>query len=250
MNILTLKVGDKYSPDYVNRLYKGFKRNSSVPFDFYCYTENSDGLDDNISVIELTKREEIKQHWYKFDFHDMSFLMGKKCFIMDIDVVVTGNVDDLINFDLPKGNFGACNKWWGNNKFNGGFQMFYQGETKYLRDEFLKNPKHWQSYYYEAGRSPYLHGEQLFIEEHLQQDVTFLPKEWLARYGNCKGKTGAEGYNLLEMLWKQNVDSQSRMVDLNGKINEKIKLVHFSGPSNFIEHHDNASFVKDNWLDS
>ena len=52
MNILTLKVGDKYSPDYVNRLYKGFKRNSSVPFDFYCYTENSDGLDDNISVIQ------------------------------------------------------------------------------------------------------------------------------------------------------------------------------------------------------
>lgn len=54
--------------------------------------------------------------------------------------------------------------------------MFYQGETKYLRDEFLKNPKHWQSYYYEAGRSPYLHGEQLFIEEHLQQDVTFYQK--------------------------------------------------------------------------
>jgi hypothetical protein len=50
------------------------------------------------------------------------------------------------------------------------------------------------------------------------------------------------------MLWKQNVDSQSRMVDLDGKINEKIKLVHFSGPSNFIEHHDNATFVKDNWI--
>ena len=80
MNILTLKVGDKYSPDYVNRLYKGLKRNSSVSFDFYCYTENSDGLDENISVIELIKREEIKQHWYKFDFHDMSIFDGRKMF--------------------------------------------------------------------------------------------------------------------------------------------------------------------------
>ncbi len=249
LNILTLKTGDKYSPDYVNRLYKGLKRNSSVPFDFYCYTENSEGLDNNINVIDLIKRKEIKRHWYKFDLHDMSFLNGEKCFIMDIDVVVTGNVDDIINFDLPKGNFGACDKWWGSNKFNGGFQMFYQGETKYLRDEFLKDPKHWQSFYFRTGRSPFLHGEQLFIEEHLQQEVTFLPREWLARYGTCEGKTGVEAYNLLEKYWKEKCDSHNRMIDNNGKINEKIKLVHFSGNSNYIEHHDNALFVQDNWVE-
>ena len=34
MNFLTLKFGDRYSADYVNKLYKGLKRNSSAPFDF------------------------------------------------------------------------------------------------------------------------------------------------------------------------------------------------------------------------
>ena len=249
LNVLTLKVGNKYSPHYVNRLYKGLKRNSTVPLEFFCYTENSEGLDKNIHVIPLTERNEIRQHWYKFDFHNMPFLTGEKCFIMDIDVVVTGNIDGIINFDLPKGNFGACDKWWGGNKINGGFQMFYQGETKYLRDEFLKNPEYWQHYYHRTGKSPYLHGEQLFIVDHLKQDITFLPKEWFARYGMYKGKSGAAANVLLEEQWKQKCDSHNKMIDYYGNINEKIKLVHFSGVSNFIEHYDHAPFVYDNWVD-
>ena len=74
MKFLTLKFGERYSADYVNKLYKGIRRNSSDPFDFYCYTENPEGLDENVKVIELVKRKGVRRHWYRFDFHDMPFL--------------------------------------------------------------------------------------------------------------------------------------------------------------------------------
>ena len=55
MKFLTLKFGERYSADYVNKLYKGIRRNSSDPFDFYCYTENPEGLDENaVSYTHLT----------------------------------------------------------------------------------------------------------------------------------------------------------------------------------------------------
>ena len=248
MKFLTLKFGERYSADYVNKLYKGIKRNSSDPFDFYCYTENPEGLDENVKVIELVKRKGVRRHWYRFDFHDMPFLKGHKCVVMDIDAVITGSIDEVINFDLPKGHYGALPKWWGEgNNINGGFQMFYQGETKYLSDEFNSRPSYWQTYYFKTGRSPYLFGEQLFIEEHLKQDITFLPKEWFARFGSCEGKTGTEAYNLLEKYWKENVDSQRRMIDINGKIHDKIKYVQFSGNGNWIEEHNQVPFVKEYW---
>ena len=40
IHILTLKVGTKYSADYVNKLYNSIKRNTTKEFKLYCYTED------------------------------------------------------------------------------------------------------------------------------------------------------------------------------------------------------------------
>ena len=42
--VVCLKYGDKYSADYVNKLYNGVKRNLTVPFEFVCYTEDPKGI--------------------------------------------------------------------------------------------------------------------------------------------------------------------------------------------------------------
>ena len=44
VNILTLKWGAKYGPEYVNRLYAGVKRNLQLDFRFLCFTDNADDL--------------------------------------------------------------------------------------------------------------------------------------------------------------------------------------------------------------
>ena len=42
--VACMKWGDKYGPEYVNRLYNMVERNTTLPFKFICFTDNADGL--------------------------------------------------------------------------------------------------------------------------------------------------------------------------------------------------------------
>lgn len=101
INILTLKVGDKYGPDYVNNLYNSIKRNTSVEFNFYCYTEDPTGLNENIRIVTLENPDLYYKQWHKMCFHKDNFggiKTGEKCLILDIDWIITGNIDDILNY--------------------------------------------------------------------------------------------------------------------------------------------------------
>ena len=42
--VACMKWGNKYGPDYVNKLYNMAKRNLTLPFTFVCFTDDADGL--------------------------------------------------------------------------------------------------------------------------------------------------------------------------------------------------------------
>ena len=44
VNILTLKWGAKYGPEYVNRLYSGVRRRLGLDFRFLCFTDDRRAL--------------------------------------------------------------------------------------------------------------------------------------------------------------------------------------------------------------
>jgi tetratricopeptide (TPR) repeat protein len=44
INIISMKWGTKYGPEYVNKLYRGFKKNTNRPFNFILFTDNTEGL--------------------------------------------------------------------------------------------------------------------------------------------------------------------------------------------------------------
>ena len=50
VNIVCSKWGDRYGPHFVNRLKNMSRRHTDVrhDFHFYCYTDDSDGLDPDI----------------------------------------------------------------------------------------------------------------------------------------------------------------------------------------------------------
>ena len=52
-NIICIKWGTLFGPEYVNRLFSGVRRNLSVPVRFFCMTENSDGFHPDIEVLPL-----------------------------------------------------------------------------------------------------------------------------------------------------------------------------------------------------
>ena len=73
MNVVCVKYGTKYGPEYVNRLYQGVKDNLTLPFRFICFTENREGLDQNIVIMELKNKWQgwwSKVHIFNPDYYE------------------------------------------------------------------------------------------------------------------------------------------------------------------------------------
>ena len=100
INILTVKWGTKYDADYVNKLFRGFKRNTQKSFKFICFTDDSSGLDPEIEPRELI--ENWKGWWGKASIFSKSHSLKGLKFFIDLDMIITGNLDDLLAF---KGKF-------------------------------------------------------------------------------------------------------------------------------------------------
>ena len=51
--IICLKWGNKYGPEYVNKMYNMVKRNCTLDYEFICFTEDRNGIDRNIRTEPL-----------------------------------------------------------------------------------------------------------------------------------------------------------------------------------------------------
>jgi len=243
MNILTLKIGNKYGPEYVNKLFRGISRNTSVDFNFYCYTEDPTGLDEGINIIPLVEKPLVKKQWYKIDFHNMPQFEGQKCLILDIDLVIVKNIDSILEVDLPHQHLGGFRIWWhkGTDLINGGFQMFWQGETKHLYTKFYSDVDYWQEYYIKIGKAePPVNGEQHFVSYNCNMPYYEFPKGEYVKYA-------ARTLGRIQRIWKQKIDN-SDFIDSLGNLNNRIKMVHFCNADNYIHHHNKLKIVKRNWL--
>jgi hypothetical protein len=98
-NLVCVKWGDKFSPEHVNRLYRMAKKNISLPFNFYCWTEDPTGLYDEINIVSLDETLDLKAWWWKLTLFKESNLKGINLFL-DLDVVIQSNIDHL--FDIAK----------------------------------------------------------------------------------------------------------------------------------------------------
>jgi len=250
INILTLKFGTKYGPEYVNRLYAGISRNTTCDFNFICYTDDASGLIEEITVREAARP--IKTHWDKLEFHRRGFVKeGSKCLILDIDWVVTQNIDDILNYDIQSGEFVSINRWWSYRKnicpLNGGFQMFHNGDTDHLWHTFDMRREHWMAKYHHRGDViiPGM-GEQNFIYEHLNMPLRYLPSQWFGKYASDKNMQRS-----VELLWRDSVDPYDPYF-IDDQLSPQVKMVHFTSDFNcYINDNSIAShkWIEEHWCD-
>ena len=71
-------MGNKIRPHFVNRLKEMSKRNIPDQFDFhfYCYTDNDEGLDDDINVIPFPDIPDIHPKYW-FGTEDFKYGMAR-----------------------------------------------------------------------------------------------------------------------------------------------------------------------------
>lgn len=103
-NFICMKWGDKYGPEYVNRLYRMIDRNIQRDFSLTCFTDREEGIDKAVRVqplLPLGLPEGLPERgWNKLATlaQDIGGLSGQVIFL-DLDVVITGTLDDF--FDYP-----------------------------------------------------------------------------------------------------------------------------------------------------
>ena len=94
-NVVCIKWGEKYSAEYVNRLYGMVQRQLSLPHRFVCLTEDSTGIDSVIETLPLI-RTDLKHSYTKLQLflNPLHDIQGQILFL-DLDTVILNSIDDL-----------------------------------------------------------------------------------------------------------------------------------------------------------
>ena len=191
INVVCIKWGTKYPPYYVNRLHRGVSRFLKRPFRFLCFTEHPEGLEPGIEVhplpvepfeaemVAAMNREGRKGAWRKVSLFKPG-LAGMEGPVLgfDIDVVVTGPLDDLLDFAPDK----VCmRREWryerqGKEGGHGSVFLFDPARHPFLYEEFAADPagsvaRHKGSEQYYTSMTSLRHGE-----------LVYWPGEWISSF--------------------------------------------------------------------
>jgi hypothetical protein len=172
--VACLKWGDKYSSEYVNKLYNMVKRNLTIDYEFVCFTENPEGIDKHIITKPLPALP-LVGWWFKpWMFSKDTGLDGTVLFL-DLDLIVFRNIDNL--FSYKPGRFCIIRDFnrkfhmnW--NRMNSSVFRFETSEHSKYYTEFSKhNQKYTRRY----------KGDQDFMYA-VVRDFEFWPDDWIESY--------------------------------------------------------------------
>lgn len=115
---------------YINNLYYGIKRFAAEDFKFICFTNLDLDLDKNIETRQFplfTDKGVLPRLWM---FSKGAGLFGDQVLCLDIDVVITGSLQDIMGY---RGNFCARGKFINVHKLDGDIMSFRANEENEQR---------------------------------------------------------------------------------------------------------------------
>ena len=134
MNFACVCYGKKYSVEYVQKLYNMVQRNTTLEHNFFIFTDNIEmEIDGHVNI--RTFPETLNGWWNKMQLFRPDTLDGDTLY-MDLDVVITGNIDCFFNYE-PEADF------IGMNDFNPDTKIFNSSVFKF-KPEAMKS-KLWRS---------------------------------------------------------------------------------------------------------
>lgn len=147
VNVVCLKWGEAYGPEYVNHLYNMVRRNLSYSFRFICLTEQSEGITPEVEIFPLPEFEEPPWQyarycsaWRKIALFkpDLAGMQGKVLFL-DLDVVITQSIDALFFYSNK---LTIIENWYQKGRLAGQASAFCftAGQPVALLDQYLDDP--------------------------------------------------------------------------------------------------------------
>lgn len=179
VNVVCMKWGTLYGPEYVNRLYAMTERNLSRPFRFVCLTDDENGLRRGVDAAPIPDIRLDPPHdrtaWRKLVLHQAGIggLSGPTLFL-DLDVVVVGSLDPFFEYS---GEFCIIHNWTHPDRIVGNSSVFRfeVGAHAEVLERFETMPtQHWVDLY---------RNEQRFLSDVLGRDrMTYWPAEWCVSF--------------------------------------------------------------------
>ncbi|GFE65766.1 glycosyl transferase [Litoreibacter roseus] len=182
--IICINWGTKYGATYINRLYGMVERNITPPFSFTCFTDNSDGIRDEVDCEDLPPINAVmptntRGIWPKSRLWGpkLGSLTGPVLF-MDLDLVVTGNLDQFFEIGGPEDVVMTRNQSTPFERLGQtSLFRFPVGKLISLQQKFEADPQ---------GVADEYRFEQRFVTRNAPGGVTFFPSDLVKHYTyNC-----------------------------------------------------------------
>lgn len=174
-----MKWGTRYGAEFVNRLHSTIKRQTSRPTRLVCFTDDETGIDEEVQcepIPHINLPEKLRSPpWRKLAIwtSPLADLEGDALFL-DLDLVITGNLDEM--FDYEPGKFVAIENWTqpGQNIANTSVFRFPVGKHTHIYDNFHADPQPIIDKYVI---------EQVYISREIDQSqFAFWPSEWCVSF--------------------------------------------------------------------
>jgi hypothetical protein len=206
VNVICMKWGRLYGPDYVNHLRAGVARHLARPHRFVCFTDDAAGLSTDVEALPLPELGLPEGHadrrWQKLAvFRErLADLTGTTLFL-DLDLVIVDALDPF--FDLPGPFFiirdddlfrakplrrlNAERDRFLHSVGNSSVFRFEVGAHRYILDAYLTDPQAATSQY---EISQQFQSAQLALHGHLQ----YWPATWCVSFKNACVPRGLRSY--------------------------------------------------------
>lgn len=174
-HVICMKWGRKYGPEYVNRLYGMVRRHLEGDFQFICLTDDTEGIRPEVRCFPIPPLDLPfgipERGWTKLATfsQDLYGLQGTALFL-DVDVVVTGPLDDF--FTQP-GEFLIIHDYKRPWRITGNSSVY--------RFEIGAHPEvlgYFRQHFDEIRRK--FRNEQAYLSDvmHQQGKLAYWPKDW------------------------------------------------------------------------
>lgn len=184
--VICVKWGTRYGAEYVNKIYGMVKRNITPPFRVICFTDDPSGIRDEVVCHPLPELGcsipvNVPGKWPKTALwsKDLYGVTGLVLYV-DLDVVITGNLDDFFTIGKPEDVFLARNPVKPLERLGQSSVFRFQvGAHHYMLDDFRKDPQ--------AIAEKYQF-EQRYTTNCIRGGIKFWPRKWVRHYRkDCLG---------------------------------------------------------------
>lgn len=174
ITVLCVRFGNKYGPEYVEKLRNMVSRHLTVPYEFACLTDSQHPIDGVRSIV-IPNQGYSKGWWHKVHMFDPSLGLSGRILYFDLDIIIHGNINKLVDIDTE--DFLGIKDF--NRKFHPGWTMlnssalsWIAGQHSELFTDFKNN----------LARVQKLHGDQDWIWQEAKSKIKFWPDSWIQSY--------------------------------------------------------------------